>query len=301
MKALKSAALTAAAGACALFTTGTVQATEGGGSIYPVGAENYLCCALPPPGLYGMVLGQSYSANKVRDNDGNTVTPSGFKVRANVIAPRLVWVTDSTIAGASLAVHAIVPLVDLKVTPAPGLSQHKTGIGDITFGPALGWHLSDKMHTLLALDFYAPTGDYSKTNIANIGRNYWAVQPVVGFSYMDKSGLNADVKGMYTYNFKNSDTDYRSGQELIADYSLGWGFGNGLVAGVGGYFYQQITNDKQGGARIHGNKGRALAIGPSIKYDSGKGWFVTAKYQMETEVRNRAQGKAFWVKAVIPF
>ena len=32
MKALKSAALTAAAGACALFTTGTVQATEGGGS-----------------------------------------------------------------------------------------------------------------------------------------------------------------------------------------------------------------------------------------------------------------------------
>lgn len=301
MKALKSAALTAAAGACALFTTGTVQATEGGGSIYPVGAENYLCCALPPPGLYGMVLGQSYSANKVRDNDGNTVTPSGFKVRANVIAPRLVWVTDTTIAGASLAVHAIVPLVDLKVTPAPGLSQHKTGIGDITFGPALGWHLSDKMHTLLALDFYAPTGDYSKTNIANIGRNYWAVQPVVGFSYMDKSGLNADVKGMYTYNFKNSDTDYRSGQELIADYSLGWGFGNGLVAGVGGYFYQQITNDKQGGARIHGNKGRALAIGPSIKYDSGKGWFVTAKYQMETEVRNRAQGKAFWVKAVIPF
>ena len=301
MKALKSAALTAAAGACALFTTGTVQATEGGGSIYPVGAENYLCCALPPPGLYGMVLGQSYSANKVRDNDGNTVTPSGFKVRANVIAPRLVWVTDSTIAGASLAVHAIVPLVDLKVTPAPGLSQHKTGIGDITFGPALGWHLSDKMHTLLALDFYAPTGDYSKTNIANIGRNYWAVQPVVGFSYMDKSGLNADVKGMYTYNFKNSDTDYRSGQELIADYALGWGFGNGLVAGVGGYFYQQITNDKQGGASIHGNKGRALAIGPSIKYDSGKGWFVTAKYQMETEVRNRAQGKAFWVKAVIPF
>jgi len=49
------------------------------------------------------------------------------------------------------------------------------------------------------------------------------------------------------------------------------------------------------------SKGRAFAIGPSIKYDSGKGWFVAAKYQMETAVRNRADGKAFWVKAVFPF
>ncbi len=301
MNTFKPAALTAVAGACALLLCGTARATEGGGSIYPVGVENYLCCALPPPGLYGMAFGEIYSADKVRDNNGNTVTPSGFKVRANVIAPRLVWVTNQTIAGASLAVHAIVPLVDLKVTPAPGLSQHKTGIGDITFGPALGWHLSDKMHTLLALDFYAPTGDYDKKNIANIGRNYWAVQPVAGFSYMDKSGLNADIKGMYTYNFKNSDTDYRSGQELIADYSVGWGFGNGLVAGVGGYLYQQVTDDKQHGATIANNKGRAFAIGPSFKYDSGKGWFVTAKYQVETNVRNRADGKAFWVKAVMPF
>ncbi|QIL83871.1 hypothetical protein G7047_13075 [Diaphorobacter sp. HDW4A] len=277
------------------------QATEGGGSIYPVGVENYACCALPPPGLYGMAFGQVYSADKVRDNNGNTVTPNGFKVRANVIAPRLVWVTKETIVGASLAFHAIIPLVDLKVTPVPGISQHKTGIGDITFGPALGWHLSDKMHTLLALDIYAPTGDYDKKNIANIGRNYWAVQPVAGFSYMDKSGLNADVKGMYTFNFKNSDTDYRSGQEFIADYSVGWGFGNGFVAGVGGYLYQQVSNDKLHGSTVAHNKGRALAIGPSIKYDSGKGWFITAKYQMETNVRNRADGKAFWVKAVVPF
>ncbi|MBF5005769.1 SphA family protein [Diaphorobacter caeni] len=299
--AARPVALSAVAAACALLVCGAAQATEGGGSIYPVGVENYACCALPPPGLYGMAFGQVYSADRVRDNNGNTVTPDGFKVRANVIAPRVVWVTKETVAGASLAFHAIVPLVDLKVTPAPGISQHKTGIGDITFGPALGWHLSDKMHTLLALDIYAPTGDYDKKNIANIGRNYWAVQPVAGFSYMDRSGLNADLKGMYTFNFKNSDTDYRSGQEFIADYSVGWGFGNGFVAGMGGYLYQQVSNDKLHGSTVANNKGRAFAIGPNIKYDSGKGWFVTAKYQMETSVRNRADGKAFWVKAVVPF
>ena len=76
---------------------------------------------------------------------------SAVAIDSSFVVPRAastLWIRTA----ASLAVHAIVPLVDLKVTPAPGLSQHKTGIGDITFGPALGWHLSDKMHTLLALD-----------------------------------------------------------------------------------------------------------------------------------------------------
>ena len=72
------------------------------------------------------------------------------------------------------------------------------------------------------------------------------------------------------------------------------------MLGVGGYLYRQVTDDKQAGATVPDNKGRALAIGPSIKYDSGKGWFVTLKYQTETGVRNRAAGNALWLKAVFP-
>lgn len=65
-----------------------------------------------------------------------------------------------------------------------------------------------------------------------------------------------------------SGTQYHSGQELIIDYSLGWGFGNGLTAGVGGYLYQQTTNDTQNGvtgilqaAGIHGLETHALGQG----------------------------------------
>ena len=105
---------------------------------------------------------------------------------------------------------------------------------------------------------------------------------------------------MWTFNQRNHATDYRSGQEFIVDYSAGWGFGNGLTVGAGGYVYRQMTDDSQAGQTIAGNRGRAFAIGPSIKYDSGKGWFVTAKYQMETDVRNRPEGAAFWLKAVFP-
>lgn len=60
-----------------------------------------------------------------------------------------------------------------------------------------------------------------------------------------------------------------SGQESHADYALGWGFGNGWTAGIGGYVYRQV------GATVLDNKGRAMGIGPSIKFDGGK-WMLTA-------------------------
>ena len=76
--------------------------------------------------------------------------------------------------------------------------------------------------------------------------------------------------------------------------------GLGWTAGVGGYYYQQLSSDKQSGATLANSKGKAFAIGPSVKYDSGKGWFVTLKWQKETMSENRAQGNAFWMKAVFP-
>ena len=145
-------------------------------------------------------------------------------------------------------------------------------------GPALGWHHGPKLHTLLALNIFAPTGKFDKNNLTNIGRNHCSVQPIAGVSYIDPNGLNADAKVMWTYNLKNKDTGHTSGQEFIVDYSIGWGLGIGWTLGAGGYAYQQLNDGKLNGATVSNNKGRAFAIGPSIKYDSGKGWFVTAKY-----------------------
>jgi hypothetical protein len=290
-------------GAVALVAANqAAQATEGGGSIYPVGSENFTCCALPPPGVYGMVYVQNYSADKVRGNDGQVVTPDTFKVKATAVAPRLVWVAPTPLAGADVGgLHAILPLVDLSVDVAPGTSQSKSGIGDIVFGPFLAWHHSASLHTVAGLDFFAPTGSYKKGDVANIGRNYWAVQTVLGASFINPQGFNADAKAMWTYNFQNGATDYKSGQELIVDYALGWGVGGGWTLGVGGYAYQQLTDDKSQGTTVRNNKGRALAVGPSVRYDSGKGWFLTAKYEAEQSVRNRAEGAAFWFKGVMAF
>lgn len=283
----------------AAFFASAAGATELGGSSYPMGAENYLSGAMPPPGFYTLAFMNHYSADKLKDANGNTV-PVNFKVNATAISPRFVWVTNNTLLGGQVAHAVIVPLVNLDVSVG-GASQSKTGLGDIAITAlALGYHHSPNLHSVAALDIIAPTGSYNRADLANIGRNYWAIQPVYTASYINPTGWNWDVKFMYDFNLKNHDTDYKSGQEFHFDYALGYSLGNNWVAGVGGYAYKQTTGDKQAGVDI-GNKGRAFAIGPSIKYDNGKGFFITAKYQKESSVRNRAEGEAFWIKASVPF
>lgn len=52
---------------------------------------------------------------------------------------------------------------------------------------------------------------------------------------------------------------------------------------------------------VQGNRGQVLALGPSIKFDSGAKWFVTAKYEREFSVRNRPKGGGLKLKAILPF
>lgn len=286
--------------ALALLGAGTAQATEGGGSTYNPGVENFLVGAAPPPGFYVLEYLTHYRANKVMDNNGNVATPPDFKLRATAAATRFVWSTPHKVGSGNLVLQAIVPLVNLKVSAA-GNSQSKTGLGDITLGAGIAYHHSPALHSVVGLDFIAPTGRYKSTDQLNIGRNYWSMQPLYTVSYINPTGFNGDFKATLNINGKNSATQYASGDEFILDYSAGYGLGNGWVVGVGGYVYEQLNDDKQNGVTLPGRKASSFAIGPSLKYDNGKGWFITAKLQKETNAKNRPEGTALWIKTTIPF
>ena len=276
------------------------QASEGGGSSYPGGVENFLTGAAPPPGFYVLEYGNIYRADKLKDDSGNDVPLPVFKVAANVVSTRFVWSSPITLAGGNVMLHAIVPLVDLKVE-VPGLSQRKTGLADLTFGPGLAFHHSPNLHSVVGFDLVAPVGRYAKGDLTNIGRNYWSLQPLYTVSYLDAAGFNGDFKLTFNFNRRNKATDYRSGNEVYLDFCAGWGLGNGWVLGAGGFAMRQFTDDTQAGVTLPDSKGSAFAIGPSLKYDNGKGWFITAKWQREMSVRNRPEGSALWIKTILPF
>ncbi|MGV6477385.1 SphA family protein [Azotobacter vinelandii] len=204
-----------------VFMAQPANATEGGGNSQPLGAEQHMLGALPPPGLYLQVFSQHYEAQRMVGNDGRSLLKD-FHLRADAITPRVVWITNKQILGGALGFHMLMPFVNLHVK-ANGASQVDNGQGDATMGTVLGYHWSERFHSAFALDVVVPTGRYDKHRLANVGRNYWAVVPVVALTYEDPKGLNADVKFMYDMNFKNPATDYRSGHEFHFDYDLGWG------------------------------------------------------------------------------
>ncbi len=210
----------------------------------------------------------------------------------------MVWVTNQQVGGGQLAFHAIAPLLDVKFR-ANGMTFKSSGLGDLTFGAALGFHHSPEFHQVVGLDVYAPTGDYDKNDPSSLGKNYWTFQPVWALTYMQPKGFNADLKLMYDINRRNSDTNTRSGQALHADYAAGWGLGNGWVVGVGGHMFQQVQDDS--GPNSAMGKARAVGLGPSIRYANDKGFLFTLKWQKEFSVRNRPEGQQLMAKMTIPF
>lgn len=284
----------------ALIPASMAQATEGGGSHYPNGAEDFMAGALPPPGTYFINYLSWYSANSFRGEGGDKLLPD-FELNVVADTLRLVHVTDYTFLGANWALHAFLPFVNVDVSPVPGLSDARFGLGDIIIDPfILGWH-GKNWHVTTGVDIYVPTGSYDQDNLANIGRNYWTFEPIVAFTYLSDAGLELSAKFMYDFNTKNEDTDYLSGQEFHLDYTLGYHTGPWSL-GVGGYYYQQTTDDELGGEGVgeDGFRGRAFAIGPQAKYDYQNMAF-TLKYQFETEVENRPQGNSLWFKFLYAF
>jgi hypothetical protein len=295
------AGASAAAVLAGLVLAGPATATEGGGGIYANGVENFLAGAMPPPGFYPLVYATHYRATELRDGNGNDIAAAvgGFRAEVNGVIPRFIWVTGQQVFGGQLALHVLLQVLNVDVRVGQNHGSN-TGIGDLNLAAALGYHVSPKLHYVVALETNAPTGQYDRNDVASLGRNYWNIEPLVAVSYLQPSGVNADIKLMYDYNFRNGATGYTSGQELHADYALGWGLGNGFVAGVGGYLYRQVSDDKASGRAVPGNRGRALAIGPSLRYQNAQGWMFTAKYERQFDVRNRSSGAAFWIKTIIP-
>lgn len=285
-----------------------VHATEGGVSSWPMGIELYGMGILPPPGTYGQLFVGNYLADSLRDNSG--AKAAGIDLRVTTLVPRFVWVSEQNVLGGDLGVHALLPLNDMRLNVDNGPHDHKRGIGDAHLGPVIGFHPSDKLHIATGVDFVLPTAsEYDKDDLINLGNHYYTVQAVLAMTYLDPAGLNADIRLMHDYNFENRATRYQSGRELHADYTLGWGLGNGWVLGVGGHAYQQISDDKcsaddcAAAALVDandGNRGRSFSIGPAVQYSSRQGWMFSAKWQDESGVRNRAEGQTYWFKFTTP-
>jgi len=188
------------------------------------------------------------------------------------------------------------------------ISDRCEGLGDIYAAPfALAWK-QDDLKYVLQLGVYAPTGEYEKGDLANIGRNYWTFEPTVGMSYLgSKNGIEVTTFAGVDINTENPDTDYRTGEQVHVDLTVaqhlpvGKGF---LGLGANAFYYQQITGDSGDGAVLGDFKGRTIGVGPVLSYVAKLGdvdMVLELKWLPELETENRLEGDFVWMKAAFAF
>jgi hypothetical protein len=169
----------------------------------------------------------------------------------------------------------------------------------------LGWvGLGGDLKSDVRLGIYAPTGDYDKGELANVGKNYWTFEPTVSLSYISsKIGLEVTAFAGMDFNTENHATDYQSGTQFHLDVTIAehLPFLGGLIGiGANGYYYQQVTGDSSPLDEILGDfKGRTVGIGPVLSYITkiwGKDLVGELKWLPELDVKHRLDGDFIWFK-----
>ena len=281
-------------------------ATENGTTAFPNGGEDFLVAAMPPPGWYGILYLNRYSASEVMDDSGRKSVP-GFDLKVGAVTPRLDWVKPVSILGAdrwgTMLVSPWLDL-DLEVEPVPGVQVRggERGLGDLTIGNGLHWTLG-KFEMVNAVDVVVPVGRYDSSAVVNPGRNQWVIRLNHMGTLFPSPSWDLSYRLHWDYNFRNEATDYLSGQTVYLNWAVGWKPVPATTIGVVGFFLRQVTDDEAGGqqASSDGNRLRASGIGPVLKHATSHGVMYTIKYLRDFDVRNRPEGEQLWIYGAFRF
>ncbi len=298
-------------------------AEEASSGHYSPGAAASFIDALPYEPGYAYVNQFVYYGGDV---SSRTRLPLGANIASGVDATSyadlhvLAYQSAYEILGGRYAAAAVLPLARLDIdvsgsitgprgrTFKGGVSDRVEGLGDIYAAPfMLVWKKGDFQYDT-RLGVYAPTGEYDKDELSNLGKNFWTLEPSVSLCYLgSKNGIEVSTYAGVDFNTENPDTDYRSGEQAHVEMTvaqhlpLGKGFA-GL--GANGFYYQQITGDSGDGAVLGDFEGRTAGVGPVLSYISKIGahnLLLELKWLRELETENRLEGDYVWVKAAVSF
>jgi hypothetical protein len=279
-----------------------VSADEYGFSTYGLGGSAFGAGQTPPPGTYLTYVSGFYEGKiDTSVTFGNVTVNAGAKVDFLQMALNGLYVPNVTLLGGRPGVAVTIPVghisLDASVTgPAGNTFNDSTsgwGLGDITTRGQLGWQDGDFAHLVYA-QVVAPSGKYEAGFAPIIGLNRPGIDIGWSFTWTEKtSKLQFNGTTGITFNFENNVTDYDSGTDFHAEWAIGRDIGHGLMIGVAGYDFRQLTGDSGPGARLGPLKGEVDAIGPALTYTTmvdKMPLILSARHYEEYNVERRWSG-----------
>lgn len=185
------------------------------------------------------------------------------------------------------------------VTTRSGLiSDALTGVGDLYPMLTLKWNNGvNNWMTYATGDI--PVGAYDPNRLSNIGLGHGAIDAGGGYTYLNPAtGHEFSGVAGFTYNFKNSDTQYTSGIDFHFDWGASQFLSKQFFVGLVGYAYQQVTADSGQHPILGPFESRVIGIGPQVGYIFPIGkmqGYLNLKGYGEFDAANRPSGWNTWL------
>jgi hypothetical protein len=283
----------------------TLQASEGGGHNVATGALTSSAGYMPPPGttiFAGYLLW--LRAGSVRDEAGNSTTPE-FRADLVAHAGRFLHTWTPTWHGLNFT-SGIVYVVDYsKVKTGPDRDEN-VDLSDIDIEPLyLSWSWG-KLHLMTGPNIWVPMGKYAPNDPANASVHYGHYITYiyeVGLTWQPLPNIDISCEPTVSRNQRNLRTQYHSGDLFSFDAgatirpfpSLPQ-----LGLGVGGFYFKQLSNDRQDGVVVPDRKIDEVAFGPQASWAFTPATQVILKWQHEYHVVNAARGDLVWLEWSLP-
>jgi len=178
------------------------------------------------------------------------------------------------------------------------VSESLTGVGDLYPLVTLKWNNGvNNWMTYATGDI--PVGAYDPMRLANLGIGHGAIDGGGGYTYFNPAtGHEFSGVAGFTYNFKNTDTQYQNGIDFHFDWGASQFLSKQVFIGLVGYAYQQVTDDSGQHPALGGMQSRVLGVGPQIGYIFPIGnmqGYLNLKGYGEFDAANRPSGWNTWL------
>lgn len=285
------------------------RADNGGVGFWLPGTMGSLSAVPGEPGMsytfQYIYLDSTAGGSKALQHNANIVAGLHAKAHAGVFLPTYTFATP--VLGGQLTIGAATVPGNIGV----GVNATLTGPrgnaisgsafdsrdtwADIYYIGQLKWNFGVNNFTTYVFG-NIPSGTYDSTRLANLSIGFVAVDAGAGYTYLNpKTGDEFSVVAGFSFNGTNKALDYRNGIDFHADWASSKFIGKSVHAGLVGYFYQQLTDDTGTGAKLGGNKGGAIGVGPQIGFffpawDGYSGYLnVRGYWDVATENRPTSQ------------
>jgi hypothetical protein len=146
------------------------------------------------------------------------------------------------------------------------LNSTTWGFGDLIPQFSLRWNAGVHNYmTYITGDI--PVGAYDSNRLSNIGIGHGAIDAGGGYTYFNPA-TGHEFSGVlgFTYNFKNTSTQYQNGVDMHFDWGASQFLTKQVQVGLVGYAYKEVGCDSGSGDRVGCFQSQVFGVGPQFGY-----------------------------------